>query len=200
MNSSGHRLWCYLHAFPGSSIALTRPWHCHQPAPQKHKALPLPPCNHGTRVNGGLNFEQDLPTKLWGSLFHTLVEVAVATWISCPEQVPMSSGKELCGAEPKKGPVQQGLGWPWLFQGQPCPHPGSCPCCHQADCATCLGAAALQHGETVALQDVAGGGGTEMDTTPLPSRADTYCTTTLLVFNTIAAATWPVPRAGHCTG
>lgn len=40
-------------------------------------------------------------------LFPTLVESAGATWIWCPDQVPMSSGKEMSRGKPNKGPVQQ---------------------------------------------------------------------------------------------
>lgn len=71
----------------------------------------------------------------------------------------------------------------------------------RADHATHLGAAALQEGETVAPQNGAGGGGTACcrqgthrsghPTPPLylSPRAHTYCITTLLVFNTVAADT-----------
>lgn len=95
------------------------------------------------------------------------MEAAGATWIWCPEQVPMASGKELCREECSKGPVQQraayvrqGWGGQGCSRDSPIPILGCAPWCHGTDRATRPGAAALQDGQTVAPQDGAEGGGT----------------------------------------
>lgn len=86
----------------GPALHSPVPQHCHQPAPQKHKALPLPvpPCNHGAVMvqTSSRIFLQEFEVP-----FSTSVVAAGAAWIWCPEQVPMSPGKELCGGEPSKG-------------------------------------------------------------------------------------------------
>lgn len=169
-------------------------------------------------ASDGPNFKQDLPTKLWGSLFHysggcwghsDLVPRASA----CVPREGAARGRTQHGTHAAKSCLhRQGWGGQGCSRDSPIPILGLVPRCHRVDCATRPGAAALQDGETLAPQDGAGGGGTvccnqgtHRSWHPPPPlhlalRAHTYCTTTLLVFSTVAADTCPLPMAGRWTG
>lgn len=117
----------------GPALHSPAPWHCHQPAPQKHKSLPLPPSTHGAVM---VRTSSRIFLQNFGVPFSTLVEAAGGTQMWCPEQVPVSPGKELHRGEPSKGPMHR---LPTHGQGcsrdssSPTPILGLVPWCHRVE-------------------------------------------------------------------